>query len=64
MTAAALCILSGCGTPEKKAKKAAEPGSGPDPAKLEAPGDEYAERSYPKLDKINSAKVVDYTPKP
>lgn len=38
-------------------------GSGPDPAKLEALGDEYAQRSFPRLDTINSAKVVEYTPK-
>jgi peptidyl-prolyl cis-trans isomerase A (cyclophilin A) len=38
-------------------------GSGPDPAKLEAIGDEYAERSFPRLDLINSAKVIEYTPK-
>jgi peptidyl-prolyl cis-trans isomerase A (cyclophilin A) len=39
-------------------------GSGPDPAKLESMGDEYAERSFPRLDIINSAKVIDYTAKP
>jgi hypothetical protein len=38
-------------------------GSGPDPAKLEGMGDEYAQRSFPRLDTINSAKVIDYTPK-
>jgi peptidyl-prolyl cis-trans isomerase A (cyclophilin A) len=38
-------------------------GSGPDPAKLQMMGDEYAQRSFPRLDTINSAKVIDYTPK-
>ena len=38
-------------------------GGGPDPAKLEAMGDEYAQRSFPRLDSINSAKVIEYTPK-
>jgi peptidyl-prolyl cis-trans isomerase A (cyclophilin A) len=38
-------------------------GSGPDPAKLEVMGDEYAQRSFPRLDTINSARVVEYTPK-
>jgi peptidyl-prolyl cis-trans isomerase A (cyclophilin A) len=38
-------------------------GSGPDPAKLEAMGDEYAQRSFSRLDTINSAKVIDYAPK-
>jgi peptidyl-prolyl cis-trans isomerase A (cyclophilin A) len=39
-------------------------GSGPDPAKLEVMGDEYAQRSFPRLDMINSARIIDYTPKP
>jgi peptidyl-prolyl cis-trans isomerase A (cyclophilin A) len=38
-------------------------GGGPDPAKLQMMGDEYAQRSFPRLDTINSAKVIDYTPK-
>ena len=38
-------------------------GSGPDPAKLEVMGDEYAQRSFPRLDVINSAKAIEYTPK-
>jgi peptidyl-prolyl cis-trans isomerase A (cyclophilin A) len=38
-------------------------GSGPDPAKLQVMGDEYAQRSFPRLDTINSAKVIEYTPK-
>ena len=37
-------------------------GSGPDTAKLQMMGDEYAQRSFPRLDTINSAKVIDYKP--
>ncbi|HYP15361.1 MAG TPA: peptidylprolyl isomerase [Bryobacteraceae bacterium] len=37
-------------------------GGGPDPSRLEAMGDEYAQRSYPSLDKIEKASVVEYTP--
>ena len=37
-------------------------GSGPDPAKLEVMGDEYAKRSFPRLDQISKASVVEYTP--
>lgn len=36
-------------------------GSGPDPSKLEAMGDEYAQRSFPRLDQIRKATVVPYT---
>lgn len=36
-------------------------GAGPDASKIELMGDEYVQRSYPKLDTIKSAKVVDYT---
>ena len=35
-------------------------GSGPDAAKLQSMGDEYAQRSFPRLDKIESAKVIEY----
>ena len=35
-------------------------GSGPDPSKLEAMGDEYAQRSFPRLDQIRKARVVEY----
>jgi peptidyl-prolyl cis-trans isomerase A (cyclophilin A) len=35
-------------------------GNGPDAAKLESMGDEYAHRSFPRLDKIESAKVIEY----
>jgi hypothetical protein len=34
-------------------------GGGPDPGKLEATGDQYAQRLYPKLDQINSSKIID-----
>ena len=39
-------------------------GGGPDSQKIEAMGEEYLERSYPRLDKINQAIIVEYTPKP
>lgn len=35
-------------------------GAGPDAQRLEAVGEEYLERSFPRLDKINSATIVDY----
>jgi peptidyl-prolyl cis-trans isomerase A (cyclophilin A) len=38
-------------------------GGGPDAQKIEAMGEEYLERTYPRLDKINRAAVVEYTPK-
>ena len=38
-------------------------GGGPDPQKIESIGESYLERMYPRLDKINRASVVDYTPK-
>lgn len=34
-------------------------GAGPDPIKLETLGDEYAQRSYPRLDQIRSARILD-----
>jgi peptidyl-prolyl cis-trans isomerase A (cyclophilin A) len=34
-------------------------GGGPDPIKMELQGDEYVERSYSRLDKIKSAKIVE-----
>lgn len=37
-------------------------GSGPDPAKLEGMGDEYAQRSFPRLDKIERVTTIDYKP--
>ena len=38
-------------------------GGGPDSQKIEAMGEEYLERSYPRLDKINRATIVEYAPK-
>jgi peptidyl-prolyl cis-trans isomerase A (cyclophilin A) len=38
-------------------------GGGPDPQKIEALGEEYLERTYPRLDKIIRASVTEYTPK-
>jgi peptidyl-prolyl cis-trans isomerase A (cyclophilin A) len=38
-------------------------GGGPDSQKIEAMGEEYLERSYPRLDKINRAAIVEYAPK-
>lgn len=37
-------------------------GGGPDTAKIESLGEEYLERSYPRLDKINKAAVIDSPP--
>jgi peptidyl-prolyl cis-trans isomerase A (cyclophilin A) len=34
-------------------------GGGPDPIKMELQGDEYVERSYPRLDKIKTAKILE-----
>ena len=34
-------------------------GSGPDAAKLETLGDEYAVRSYPRLDQIKTARIIE-----
>lgn len=34
-------------------------GSGPDAAKLETLGDEYATRSYPRLDQIKTARIIE-----
>ena len=34
-------------------------GGGPDAAKLETLGDEYAARSYPRLDQIKSARIIE-----
>ena len=39
-------------------------GGGPDAAKLEGMGDEYAKRSFPRLDQIRKASVVEFTPAP
>jgi len=38
-------------------------GGGPDTTKIEALGEEYLERSYSRLDKINRASIVEYSPK-
>jgi peptidyl-prolyl cis-trans isomerase A (cyclophilin A) len=38
-------------------------GGGPDSTKIEGMGEEYLERSYPRLDKINRATIIPYTPK-
>ena len=38
-------------------------GGGPDAAKIEALGEEYLERSYPRLDQINRASIIQYSPK-
>jgi peptidyl-prolyl cis-trans isomerase A (cyclophilin A) len=38
-------------------------GGGPDPQKIEALGEEYLERTYPRLDKIQKVSIVEYTPK-
>jgi peptidyl-prolyl cis-trans isomerase A (cyclophilin A) len=38
-------------------------GGGPDSQKIEAMGEEYLDRSYPRLDKINQATIVEYSPK-
>jgi peptidyl-prolyl cis-trans isomerase A (cyclophilin A) len=38
-------------------------GGGPDTQKIEAMGEEYLERSYSRLDKINRASIVEYSPK-
>jgi peptidyl-prolyl cis-trans isomerase A (cyclophilin A) len=38
-------------------------GGGPDPQKIEAMGEEYLARTYPRLDKIDQATIVDYVPK-
>jgi peptidyl-prolyl cis-trans isomerase A (cyclophilin A) len=38
-------------------------GGGPDSSKIEAMGEEYLERSYPRLDKINRASIIEYHPK-
>jgi cyclophilin family peptidyl-prolyl cis-trans isomerase len=35
-------------------------GGGPDPARMEALGEEYIQRSFPRLDQITSAKVVEF----
>jgi cyclophilin family peptidyl-prolyl cis-trans isomerase len=34
-------------------------GAGPDPIKMELQGDEYLQRSYPRLDQIKSARIVE-----
>jgi peptidyl-prolyl cis-trans isomerase A (cyclophilin A) len=39
-------------------------GGGPDPQKIEGIGEEYLERSYPRLDKITRAALIEYAPKP
>lgn len=39
-------------------------GSGPDSAKVEGLGEEYLQRSFERLDKINRASVIEYTPAP
>jgi peptidyl-prolyl cis-trans isomerase A (cyclophilin A) len=38
-------------------------GGGPDPQKIEAMGEEYLTRTYPRLDKIEQATIVEYVPK-
>lgn len=38
-------------------------GGGPDSAKIEALGEEYLQRSYGRLDKIQQASIVPYMPK-
>ena len=38
-------------------------GGGPDTQKIEAMGEEYLERSYSRLDKINRVSIVEYVPK-
>jgi cyclophilin family peptidyl-prolyl cis-trans isomerase len=38
-------------------------GGGPDPQKIEAMGEEYLARTYPRLDKIEQATIVEYVPK-
>lgn len=38
-------------------------GGGPDSQKIEAMGEEYLERTYPRLDKITQATLVTYIPK-
>jgi peptidyl-prolyl cis-trans isomerase A (cyclophilin A) len=37
-------------------------GGGPDPQKIEGLGEEYLERSFPRLDKIMKAAIVEYAP--
>ena len=37
-------------------------GGGPDPQKIEAMGEEYLARTYPRLDKIDQATIIEYTP--
>ena len=39
-------------------------GGGPDTQKIEAMGEEYLERTYPRLDKINRAAIVEYSHRP
>jgi peptidyl-prolyl cis-trans isomerase A (cyclophilin A) len=34
-------------------------GAGPDPVKMETQGDDYIQRSYPRLDQVKSAKIVE-----
>ena len=38
-------------------------GGGPDSQKIEGLGEEYLARNFSRLDKINQATIVDYTPK-
>ena len=38
-------------------------GGGPDPQKIEAMGESYLERTYPRLDTITRVAVIDYAPK-
>ena len=38
-------------------------GGGPDTQKIEAMGEDYLERSYSRLDKINRVSIVEYSPK-
>ena len=37
-------------------------GGGPDPQKIEAMGEEYLARTYPRLDKIDQTTIIEYTP--
>jgi peptidyl-prolyl cis-trans isomerase A (cyclophilin A) len=39
-------------------------GSGPDSQKIEGLGEEYLARNFSRLDKINQATMVEYSPKP